>query len=93
MAGWVARDGRSGTFTFGLVAAVLLTALASAALLLPIATCPACPPNIFSISTNVTVPGTPITDAVPLSCLCGGGGRLSLFNRWRFRHWRSTLVY
>ena len=86
-------DARSETFTLGLVGAVLLLGLASAALFLPIARCGESVPHIFEISTNVTVPGAPITDPYPVVCWCGGSGRISLFDRWRVRRWRSCLVY
>lgn len=87
------RDARSETFAFGLATAVVLLVLISAALFLPFAPCPVCPPSIFTITTNVTVPGAPITDPYPVFLYCGESGKVSLFNRWRFRHWRSTLVY
>ena len=93
MAVVVVNDARSETFAFGLVTAVLLFALASASLLLPIATCPICPPDIFLISINVTVPGMPIMDSFGVPRCCGGSHKVSLFNQWRLRHMRSILVY
>jgi hypothetical protein len=82
---------RSSLFALGLAGAAVLL-LGAGALLLPLVRCPVCPPGIFTITTNVTVPGEPITDPWPIfSCPCQRhGGRVSALLRWR--HFRALAV-
>ena len=73
-----------GNGTTLLAGGTILAALVTLALLLPLAPCPVCPPNIFTITTNVAVPGAPITSASPVACEClPHGGRVSALARGR----------
>jgi hypothetical protein len=69
-----------------LAVGAILTALVTLLALAPLAPCPACPPSIFTITTNLTVPGSPLTNAMAIECDCRAhGGKVSLFTLWRFR--------
>ncbi len=90
----MSEDARSAAFAWGLGAAVLVLVLLAAGLFVPVVRC-ADAPHIFTITTNLTVPGGPITDPFPVTgCFrCANRGRASLYDFWRTRGWRSTLVY
>lgn len=75
----------SGLAPMLLVATALLPGLLALASLLPLAPCPVCPPDIFTIMTSIA-PGAPITDPIPVDCVCRDhGGRVGFFVRWRTR--------